>query len=98
MVNVRPETFSIGILRLQFRNQVVNCFPPSAHIRSLPPWLNALAGIFKLAHLPPAAVAVSSDSIQNFDASVRLGIHQWALPTLTALTQGIDVAIAAKPQ
>jgi len=35
--------------------------------------------------------ALSSDSIQHFDAAVRLGIHQWASPTLTALARGITV-------
>jgi len=37
------------------------------------------------------AAALSSDSIQNFDAAIRLDIHQWASPPLTSLAQGITV-------
>jgi undecaprenyl-diphosphatase len=37
------------------------------------------------------AAALSSDGIQHFDAAVRLGVHQWASPTLTALMQVITV-------
>jgi len=44
-----------------------------------------------LALLAWLTAALSSDSIRNFDADVRLGIHQWASPTLTEFAQGITI-------
>ncbi|MGA2126509.1 MAG: phosphatase PAP2 family protein [Xanthobacteraceae bacterium] len=47
--------------------------------------------LLALALLAWLAAALSSASVRNFDAAVRLGIHQWASPTLTELMQAITV-------
>jgi undecaprenyl-diphosphatase len=47
--------------------------------------------LIALALLASFAAALSSDSVRNFDAAVRFGVHQWASPTLTELMQVITV-------
>jgi len=47
--------------------------------------------LIALALLAVLVATLSTDSVRNFDATVRLGIHRWASPTLTALAEGITV-------
>jgi undecaprenyl-diphosphatase len=49
----------------------------------------AIIGLLSLGLLIWLVVAVSSGSTQDFDASIRNGVHGFASPAVTALTQAI---------
>ncbi|MGD0563895.1 MAG: phosphatase PAP2 family protein [Roseiarcus sp.] len=53
--------------------------------------LDAAGALIALALWAGLAAALSSEGVQRFDAAVRLAVHRWASPNLTALMQGIAV-------